>query len=122
MKHTFVNLSNHPSVSWSRKQLEAAMAYGEVIDLPFPDVSPQMDEQQLSLLADDYLQCVRDISSEPCTVHVMGELTLSFVLVNRLLAAGYTCVASTTKRVVDILPDGSKVSKFSFVRFRNYGT
>ena len=118
----FVNLSNHPSVSWSREQLEAAKAYGEVIDLPFPDVSPQMDEQELSLLANDYLQRVRDISPEPCTVHVMGELTFSFVLVSRLLAAGYTCVASTTKRVAEILPDGSKVSKFSFVRFRNYGT
>jgi len=118
----FVNLSNHPSASWSRKQLKAAMAFGEVIDIPFPDVSPQMDEQEISLLADDYLQRVRDISPDPCTVHVMGELTFSFVLVNRLQAAGYTCVASTTKRVVEILPDGSKVSKFNFVRFRNYGT
>ena len=99
----FVNLSNHPSVSWSREQLEAAKAYGEVIDLPFPDVSPQMDEQELSLLADDYLQRVRDISPEPCTIHVMGELTFSFVMVSRLLAKGYTCVASTT------------ISYFSFI-------
>ena len=117
----FVNLSNHPSVSWSSKQLEAAMAYGEVVDLPFPDISPQMDEQELSLLANDYLQRVKDISPESCTVHVMGELTFTFVLVRQLLAEGYTCVASTTERVVDILPDGSKVSKFSFVRFRKYG-
>ena len=31
----FINFSNHPSEAWGKAQLNAAMEYGEVIDIPF---------------------------------------------------------------------------------------
>lgn len=117
----FVNLSNHPSAAWSQEQLEAAQAYGQVVDVPFPVVSPLANEQQLSALVDDYVGRVTELSPAPCVVHVMGEQTFCYGIVSRLTALGYTCVASTTERVVTDLPDGSKISKFCFVRYRKYG-
>ncbi len=117
----FLNLSNHPSAAWSTEQLEAARVYGEVVDIPFPAVSPQSDEEQLADLVNDYVQRVTELSPEPCVVHVMGEQTFSYGVVSRLTAMGYTCVASTTERIVKELPDGTKMSKFRFVGFRSYG-
>ena len=118
----FINLSNHPSAIWSTEQLEAAREFGIVRDLSFPVVSPHMSEEEVSALADVFVERVMDISPEPCIVHVMGEQTFSYAIIGRLLSRCYTCVASTTERIVEVLPDGSKVSKFCFVRFRKYET
>ena len=54
------------------------------------------------------------------TIHIMGEMTFTFRLVEKLKAAGIRCVASTSERVVQELSDGKKVVQFSFVRFREY--
>ena len=40
----FINFSNHPSEAWGKTQLNAAMEYGEVIDIPFPAVNPYSNE------------------------------------------------------------------------------
>jgi len=49
----------------------------------------------------------------------MGELTFTYVLLNKLREKGIQAIASTTKRNVIETPEG-KISKFSFVRFRDY--
>ena len=51
---------------------------------------------------------------------VQGEFTLAFTLVRRLQRRGIICLAATTKRVVEMLDDGSTLRKFVFVRFRPY--
>ena len=38
----FVNFTNHPSGSWGAAQRRAAQVYGEILDLPFPDVPPAL--------------------------------------------------------------------------------
>ena len=38
-KNTFINVSNHPSVSWSVRQRENAETYGQIMDIPFPGVN-----------------------------------------------------------------------------------
>lgn len=122
MKHNlFINLSNHPSASWSEVQLKAAAEYGNIADLPFPLVKEDGDEKYIEDLANSYLQKVEELSEGiPCTVHLMGELNFTFALVNKLKAMGYNCIASTTKRNVTELPDGSKKVVFEFCRFRKY--
>ena len=35
----FINFSNHPSDAWGEVQLNAAMEYGDVMDVPFPAVN-----------------------------------------------------------------------------------
>jgi len=116
-----INLSNHPSSLWSKTQIKTAKQYGEIVDLPFPQVDPSGDESYIETLAVECCQKVLDLANYNfVTVHLMGEMTLTMALVKKLQAFGITCVASTTERVTCILSDGRKESVFKFVRFRNY--
>lgn len=118
----FLNLSNHPSANWSAEQTEAAKRlYGEIVDLPFPDVAPDGDEEYITALADEYCSKVLEYArTQTVTVHLMGEMTLTFALLQRLHAHGISCVASTTRRET-VEKNGMKISNFKFVRFREYG-
>ena len=127
----FINFSNHPSEGWDAAQLEAARELGgNVVDVAFPMVPPEAGEAEVEALAEDYTDRILAMLDEDGgvqqhddayhVVHIMGELTLTHAVVSRLLDEGVRCVASTTRRDVDILPDGSKVSRFHFVRFRDY--
>lgn len=119
-KPIFINLSNHPSSGWSGEQLSAARAYGEIVDIPFPMVSPEATLEQVKDLAE---QCVNDImglNAQKCVVHVMGEMTLTYRIVSLLKRRGIPCVASTTERQVHTDENGNKVSAFRFVQFRKY--
>lgn len=114
-----LNLSNHPSSSWGQDQLQAAMAqYGTVEDLPFPAIPPDADAGQVQQLAQEYFEQV--MARRPAAVHLMGEMTFTYMLLNLLREAGIPCVASATERIVLEETDGRKVSTFKFAQFRPY--
>lgn len=116
-----INLSNHPSTKWSDEQLLAAKEYGEVTDLPFPDIDPDGDEADVCRLVDEYEEKIKDIAADyDVTIHVMGEMNFTYSFVKRMQGLGIKCVASTTKRIVKELNSGEKITRFQFVRFRNY--
>lgn len=117
-----INLSNHPLATWPKEQLEAAHIYGTMLDLPFPLIDSALDESAISDLANEYLFKIESISEGQIhtVIHIVGEMTFVFSLVTKLKARGYRCLASTTSRNVEILPDGRKISKFEFCRFREY--
>ena len=116
----FINFSNHPSEGWGEVQMAQAKRYGQVVDLPFPQVDPLMTSEQVRSLAGE---CVKDIldMGDPATmtVHVMGEMTLVFHVVTSLQKLGVHCVVSTTERIATET-DFTKVSEFRFVTFRDY--
>lgn len=113
-----LNLSNHPIATWTEKQLaEARRLYGDVEDLPFPLIPPDMTEEELEKLVEEYLQEIKQRA--PAAVHIMGEMTFTCRLVQKLKEAGITCLASTTERLVQEV-DGKKITEFRFVRFRKY--
>jgi hypothetical protein len=122
----FINISNHPSANWTSGQLASAQVYGKVVDLPFPSVDPDGDAAYIQAMCHEYLQKINDICSDAArlvstvTVHIMGEMTFSFALINALQKLGATCVASTTERITTE-QDGRKTSEFRFVQFRKYG-
>lgn len=117
----FINLSNHPSSEWGEKQLQAAQEYGTLVDLPFPVVPEDADRDEVESLAEQYVQKVQTLSNpQDATIHVMGEMTFTFVLVTALKSLGYRCVASTTRRIVEYDAEGVKKVKFDFCRFREY--
>ena len=117
----FINLSNHPSSYWSDRQWEASRCYGEVVDFPFPVVAPDATNQEIQALADVYVEKILSVGdAKSITVHVMGEMTFTFMVVERLKSMGIRCVASTTERKTTYNSDGTKVSEFSFVKFRDY--
>lgn len=122
-RNIFVNITNHPSSQWDDYQKETARQYGEVHDLEFPSIDEMGDENYISKLVDKSIADIQLLSNNwSChvTVHIMGEMTFTYAMVQKLRMMGVTCVASTTERIVDIQPDGSKVVKFKFERFREY--
>ena len=116
----FVNLSNHPSEKWDKTQLEAAQVYGEVKDFTFPTISPNMSGDEVKKLAEIYAEMVLKEFGKDITVHIMGEMTFTFMVVTRLKEMGIKCIASTTERKTTYNDDGTKVSEFQFVKFREY--
>ena len=49
-----INFSNHPSKYWGEKQIEVSLKlYDSIIDFPFPQVDPNIDSVNISLLAEE---------------------------------------------------------------------
>ncbi len=118
-----INLSNHPSSQWPKKQLQAGKYFGDIIDLEFPVVDPAGDTAYIQLLA---VECAENVKSilkniyyQDNVVHVMGEPTLVYHIVQLLKQLDIRCLASTTTRQ-SVENDGIKTSKFSFCQFREY--
>jgi ATP-dependent exoDNAse (exonuclease V) alpha subunit len=114
-----INFTNHPFEGWSQLQKDTAItSYGEVIDLPFPVISPTADEIDIKLEAKKYLKTIIDMN--PDAVHIMGEMNFTFQMIFFLLQEGIECIASTTTRDVENLADGTQRSNFHFHQFRKY--
>ena len=119
----FINLSNHDSARWGNEQRMAAAQYGDIVDIPFPAVPPDGTAAEVVALAQNYINKIfQQLSNakQPSAVHVMGEMTFTFMVVTRLKELGIKCIASTTERKTTYNPDGTKVSEFQFVKFREY--
>jgi hypothetical protein len=118
----FINLSNHPSSGWSEEQQQAARRLGDIVDLQFPPVDPEMTTGQVKVMADELVAAILEYGKPTdLTVHVMGEMTLTYSIVAALSQQGVRCVASTTERIVTEV-DGKRVSEFHFVQFREYSS
>ncbi|MFA7203068.1 MAG: CRISPR-associated protein [Dysgonamonadaceae bacterium] len=117
-----INLSNHPLDEWGEKQKnEAASLYGEVVDFSFPIVPPEASSCEVEKMADEYLGKIKAITkNNDAVVHIMGEMTFCYALIQKLQKENIKCVASTTKRKVRVLPTGERAIDFDFVQFREY--
>ncbi len=123
-----LNLSNHPAARWPETQKQAAIAeFGEVEDLPFPQIDPNAGPTDIARLAEQYAQiCVDKLAASkrpPLTedaVHIMGEMTFTVAVVRLLKDKNIRCVASATERVVTQETDSQKTSLFKFRQFRDY--
>lgn len=118
-----LNFSNHPSSNWDTKQKEIAIdKYGRILDLEFPIIDPELNETEIKGLVLLYFKkCTVHFNNADINnaVHIMGEHTFIFQLINMLIRHGYKCIASTTKRN-SINIDENKLSRFEFVKFREY--
>jgi hypothetical protein len=121
-----LNFSNHPVSTWQAEQIRQAKAmYGEVIDQAFPEIDPNWPKSKLQEEARKWSHTCDNRLKEatgqwPDAVHVMGELTFCYAVVQALKGRGITCIASTTHRHVTVKEDGEKRVQFQFVRFREY--
>lgn len=120
-----INLSNHPSSKWSKEQIEAAkQAYGTIADLGFPEILPSSSLAQVKQISRKYFAEIKNLliqsKVENNAIHVMGEFTFTFNLLEMLKQNNIPAVASTTSREVFEDEKGNKISKFNFIRFRNY--
>lgn len=116
----FINLTNHPSDRWSEEQLKAACQYGDIVDLSFPIIEPIFTKEDIMFLVKECTATILGLMEGNTVVHVMGEMTFTYNIVNALKEKGIMCLASTTERNTVMMPDGKKISEFKFVQFREY--
>ena len=117
MELAFVNFTNHPSDKWDAEQRRCAQEYGELVDLPFPEVDAEADETVINEMAASYVRKIVDLN--PGAVLCQGEFCLAFQVASALKAQGITVLAACSKREVKVYGD-RKEAFFKFVRFRKY--
>ncbi len=119
---SFINCSNHVSANWGDAQKSVALFYGDIIDVPFPNVPVTATEDEIMILARKTADEI--LSHKPDAVMCMGEFTLTFAVINILMDAGVKVVSACTERhsVEQTMPDGKTIknSVFDFVGFREY--
>ena len=91
--------------------------YGEVVDIPFPHINPEWELSEVAALVEEHLGKIASL--QPAAVHIMGEFSFCFLMVNRLKSMGTPAIMSTTSRKVTE-ENGKKIVQFDFVRFRKY--
>lgn len=118
----FINLSNHPSSQWVAAQRQDALVYGEIVDLPYPQIPIQIESDAMDALVGTYFDTI--VCMEEPTVMLQGEAVFAYRLTSRLKAAGIRVLACCTERVSEeeVLEDGSvrKISKFNYGGMREY--
>ena len=126
MKKLFINLSNHPSSTWSDKQKDAAAKLGEIVDIPFPVVDPNAHKGAVEVQAIELLNTVLEtiahhgVDASYTTVCIAGEfsLVIAFVMQCEDLGMPFDVVVATSERNTTLNEDGSKTVRFDFVQFR----
>ena len=121
-KHVFINLSNHPSSQWGDAQRQDALAYGEIIDLAYPQIPITIENDAMDALVSSYYDQI--VRYDKPVVMLQGEPVFAYRLTNRLKEAGIKVLASCTERVAteEMMDDGSirKVSNFCYGGMREY--
>lgn len=124
----FLNISNHPSANWPKEQFEAAASWGEVVDIPFPNVPTGIDRGNLRGLVKSVVSQVyrlgcpddgREDESAVAKVMVQGEAVVSAAIAFALTVSQYKVVAAKTERVA-IQNGDTKTSVFKFAGWREY--
>ena len=113
-----LNFTNHPFDSWDETQKQIAInEYQSIIDYPFPEINPELDEIDLEQLVRKHL--IKIINLKPDTVHIMGEMNFTFQMIYFLMQNNIPCVASTSVRMME--KKGNQIiNTFKFERFRKY--
>ena len=121
---SFVNFTNHTSSKWAPSQVEAAEKYGNIVDVPFPAVSPTATKGEIEAMADKAVAEI--LEQHPDVVMAQGEFTLTFAVVRKLQKAGVRCVVACTRRRTDeevqrLSAQGlTREGMFEFMGFREY--
>ena len=118
----FINFSNHPSAKWQAEQINAAEKYGKITDIPFPNVSPLAEENDITEMAEKLVDEI--MAKSPDAVMCQGEFSLAYAVISRLLNKGVTVLTACSERKTEEKKlDNGEVEKntfFKFVKFRKY--
>lgn len=138
MKHSvFFNVSNHPSTKWAEGQVKAVSTLFRnlnreaenvnIVDIPFPNISPEATPFDIQKKVDELFQEFFDYydwDTDGVVLHIMGEMGFTFQAVTRAVGENLPVVHSTSERKTQetVNADGTttKTSVFEFVQFRPY--
>lgn len=116
-----INLTNSPSLSWSKKQIEeSTRRYENITDIPFPIISPWYDFSEVEKIAQEYferIQAILELHDEENAVHITGENTFTFILLCKLQANNIKAITSTYMKVLN---KQNNVCLNEFIMFRAY--
>lgn len=116
-----INFTNHPSSEWQQSQLDSAIElYGGIIDLHFPEVDPMASTSEIEALAESCFRRLMETIKEKDVIHIMGEMTLTYAILNKLKTKGIECIASCSERICTLNEQGQTVRTFNFRQFRHY--
>lgn len=122
-----INLSNHPSSKWDKKQKEE---WDTIIDIPFPNIPAEMDIFGVADLVNEYehklVKITKGFSYEEFFVMLQGEFTFCYILWESLKHVyvnfvWHICIPTTERKVHEKQrEDGTveKITVFEFVRWR----
>jgi hypothetical protein len=117
----FVNFTNHPKDNWTREQLEASKCYGEIVDVPFPGVSPESTTEQVRQEAEIYAEKIMQYM--PQFVLCQGEFCMAYhvtrILKEKEIRVGAAC---SERKVTEIATEAGtqKTAFYQFVQYREY--
>ncbi len=123
----FVNYSNHASGKWPEKQRREAQKYGEIVDVPFPDIPVSATTEEVEVIADKEFQRIQEVigTEESAVVLCQGEFTLAYHIISLCRRHRIPAVCAVSQRVVHEMNEGDVVHKsveFRFQGFRRYFT
>ena len=67
----FINLSNHPFITWSPSQLSAAREYGDLEEIAFPNIDPGLSKFAVEKMATSYVTKI--LEHYPTTERIVEE-------------------------------------------------
>jgi hypothetical protein len=113
-----LNFTNHPYETWNQiQQNEAIQKFESVLDFPFPEIDPNLDEIDLEKVVREVL--LEILALKPNAVLIMGEMNFTFQMIYFLMQNNIPCYANTSKRQME--KRGNQViNKFEYVQFRKY--
>lgn len=117
MDNKFINFTNHPSELWEQNQIDSALTFGKIIDIPFPNVPPTFTPKDIDELGLEYTN--RILVENPTAVLCQGEFSLSYNIICRLKQNDIKVLTACSERNT-IIVGNEKRSIFSFVQFREY--
>ena len=118
----FINLSNHPYEKWNQKQLDMAKQYGDIVNIPFPAISPYASSDDIDHLVAEYEKKIKQYDDP--VVMLQGEYIFTYRLVSRLKKEDIKVLASCSdRRTIEYIDDEGytkRESVFEFVEFKEY--
>ena len=118
----FINISNHGSDRWGKKQLQMAEKFGKIIDVPFPKINPRGTSAYIDELVEEYYEKIMQYDHP--TVMLQGEYLFTYRLVKKLKDAGVRVVAGCSeRRTIECINEAGfteRNSVFEFVDFKEY--
>ncbi len=119
-----INVTNHRINLWDTMQTKKAeIEYGSLHDIGFPNISIDMNLEDINLIANEYFgiisALIKTSNDKFNAVHIAGEYCFTYRLLKLLENENIKAVTSVTERN-SVEENGVKISKFSFAGFRNY--
>ena len=56
----FLNLTNHPHLSWDKEQLDSSSKYGNIVDMAFPSIAPDDNSTAINAIVEKYSNIIKE--------------------------------------------------------------